>query len=65
MGGDERLWSVVRIQQNDVDGQVHFVAVPADHPAAVEVLALTASSRAGRAAGRTSPSSANCVTIPM
>jgi hypothetical protein len=39
VAGTERFWSVVRIEQVDDDGQVHFVPVPADDPAAAEVLA--------------------------
>jgi hypothetical protein len=39
VAGTERFWSVVRIEQVDSDGQVHFVAVPPDDPAAVHLLA--------------------------
>ena len=39
VAGTERFWSVVRIEQVDDDGQVHFVAVPADDPAALRLLA--------------------------
>lgn len=39
VAGLGRVWSVVRIDQVDDDGQVHFVEVPNDHPDAVEVLA--------------------------
>ena len=42
IAGSERFWSVVRIEQVDVDGQVHFVAVPLDDPAAVRLLARSA-----------------------
>jgi hypothetical protein len=44
VAGTERFWSVVRIEQVDSDGQVHFVAVPPDDPAAVELLARATSS---------------------
>jgi hypothetical protein len=40
--GSDRFWSVVRIEQVDADGQVHFVAVPPDDPAAVHLLARSA-----------------------
>jgi hypothetical protein len=39
VAGTERLWSVVRIDQVDDDGQVHFLAVSADDPAAAAVRA--------------------------
>jgi hypothetical protein len=39
IAGTERFWSVVRIDQVDADGQVHFVAVSSDDPAAAAVLA--------------------------
>jgi hypothetical protein len=39
VAGTERFWSVVRIDQVDDDGQVHFVPVAADDPAAAVVLA--------------------------
>ncbi len=39
VAGLGRVWSVVRIDQVDDDGQAHFVEVPNDHPDAVEVLA--------------------------
>jgi hypothetical protein len=42
IAGSERFWSVVRIEQVDSDGQVHFVAVPPDDPAAVHLLARSA-----------------------
>ena len=42
VAGTERFWSVVRIEQVDDDGQVHFVAVPADDPAAARLLARSA-----------------------
>lgn len=38
VAGQGRVWSVVRIDQVDDDGQVHFVEVPNDHPDAVELL---------------------------
>ena len=38
VAGTERFWSVVRIEQVDDDGQVHFVAVPPDDPAAVDLI---------------------------
>ncbi len=38
VAGTERFWSVVRIEQVDDDGQVHFVPVPADDPAAAHLL---------------------------
>jgi hypothetical protein len=41
IAGTERFWSVVRIEQIDDDGQVHFVDVPNDDPAAVELLTRT------------------------
>jgi hypothetical protein len=39
VAGSERFWSVVRIEQVDDDGQVHFVAVPPADPATVHLLA--------------------------
>ena len=42
VAGTERFWSVVRIEQVDADGQVHFVPVPSDDPAAVNLLAQSA-----------------------
>jgi hypothetical protein len=42
VAGTERFWSVVRIDQVDDDGQVHFVPVPPDDPAAVLLLARSA-----------------------
>ncbi len=39
IAGSERFWSVVRIAQVDPDGQVHFVALGDDDPAAVGLLA--------------------------
>ena len=33
IAGTERFWSVVRIEQVDNDGQVHFTGVHADDPA--------------------------------
>jgi hypothetical protein len=44
IAGTDRFWSVVRIEQVDADGQVHFVAVPPDDPAAGRLLARSASS---------------------
>lgn len=41
VAGNERFWAVVRIEQVDDDGQVNFVAVPTDDPAAVELLERT------------------------
>jgi hypothetical protein len=43
VAGTERFWSVVRIEQVDEDGQVHFVSLPNDDPAAAELLARSAS----------------------
>lgn len=42
VAGTERFWSVVRIEQVDADGQVHFVAVTDDDPEAVALLARSA-----------------------
>jgi hypothetical protein len=42
VAGTERFWSVVRIEQVDDDGQVHFVAVSPDDPAAARLLAKSA-----------------------
>jgi hypothetical protein len=39
VAGTERFWSVVRVEQVDPDGQVHFVAVASDDPAALALLA--------------------------
>lgn len=39
IAGTDRYWSVVRIEQVDNDGQVHFVRVAADDPAAAALLA--------------------------
>jgi hypothetical protein len=44
VAGSPRSWSVVQIEQVDYDGLVHFVAVPADDPAAVELLARSSAS---------------------
>lgn len=41
IAGTKRYWSVVRIDQADNGGQVHFVGLPADDPAAAELLART------------------------
>ena len=37
VAGTSRFWSVVRIDQVDSDGQVHFVAVGADDPAVAAI----------------------------
>ena len=42
VAGSERFWSVVRIEQLDADGQVHFVAVAHDDPEAAALLARSA-----------------------
>jgi hypothetical protein len=42
VAGSERYWSVVRIEQVDEDGQVHFVGLAEDDPAAAALLARTA-----------------------
>jgi hypothetical protein len=42
IAGSERYWSVVRIDQVDPDGQVHFVGVADDDPGAVALLARSA-----------------------
>ena len=42
VAGTERFWSVVRIEQVDDDGQVHFVAVPPDDPGSGRLLARSA-----------------------
>lgn len=39
VAGTAQFWSVVRIEQIDDDGQVHFVPVSPDDAAAVELLA--------------------------
>lgn len=39
VAGTDRYWAVVRIEQVDADGQVHFVGLPEDDPAAVQLLA--------------------------
>jgi hypothetical protein len=39
VAGTDRFWSVVRIDQVDDDGQIHFLPLPSDDPAAAEVLA--------------------------
>jgi len=44
VAGTERFWSIVRIEQVDDDGQVHFVAVANDDPAAIEFRAQASSS---------------------
>lgn len=38
IAGTDRFWSVVRIEQVDDDGQVHFVEVPYTDPAAQQPL---------------------------
>ena len=42
IAGTDRYWSVVRIEQVDDDGQVHFVPVRDDDPEAIALLARTA-----------------------
>lgn len=42
VAGTERFWSVVRVEQVDADGQVHFVGLGDDDPAAVQLLARSA-----------------------
>lgn len=42
VAGSERYWSVVRIEQVDADGQVHFVGLADDDPAAITLLARSA-----------------------
>jgi hypothetical protein len=42
VAGTEKFWSVVRIDQVDDDGQVHFVAVARDDPAAEHLRAGSA-----------------------
>jgi hypothetical protein len=39
VAGTERFWSVVRVDQVDDDGQVHFVPLADDDPAGAAVLA--------------------------
>ncbi len=39
IAGTVRFWSVVRVEEVDDDGQVHFVAVPFDDPDAASLLA--------------------------
>ena len=39
VAGSDRFWSVVRIEQVDDDGQVHFVGLRFDDPATVALLA--------------------------
>jgi hypothetical protein len=38
IAGTDRFWSVVRIEQVDDDGQVHFVEVPNTDPSAQQLL---------------------------
>ncbi|HVV38669.1 MAG TPA: hypothetical protein VHC63_18825 [Acidimicrobiales bacterium] len=42
IAGMPRFWSVVRITAVDDDGQVHFVQLDRNDPAAVELLATVA-----------------------
>ena len=42
VAGTQRFWSVVQITAVDVDGQVHFVQLDEDHPAARALLAAVA-----------------------
>lgn len=42
VAGTPRFWSVVRITAVDADGQVHFVQLDEDDPAAQELLATVA-----------------------
>ncbi len=42
IAGTERYWSVVRIEQVDDDGQVHFVGLSVDDPAAATLLTRSA-----------------------
>ena len=42
VAGTDRFWQVVRIEQVDDDGQVHFVRLPPDDPRAAAVLARVA-----------------------
>ena len=42
IAGTDRYWSLVRIEEVDDDGQVHFVSVPPDDPAALRRLARSA-----------------------
>ncbi len=39
IAGTHRYWSVVRIDQVDDDGQIHFIGLPSNDPAAADVLA--------------------------
>jgi len=39
VAGTERFWAVVRVTAVDQDGQVHFVQLTADDPAARDLLA--------------------------
>jgi hypothetical protein len=39
IAGIDRVWAVVRIEQVDDDGQVHFVQLADDDPDATDVLA--------------------------
>jgi len=42
VAGGDRFWSVVRIDQIDDDGEVHFVSLEADDPAATALLSRSA-----------------------
>ena len=42
IAGMPRFWSVLRITAVDDDGQVHFVQLDRDDPAAIELLATVA-----------------------
>ena len=42
IAGSDLFWSVVRVEQVNGDGQVHFVAVPPDDPAAASLHARSA-----------------------
>jgi hypothetical protein len=42
LAGTTRYWSVVRITAVDSDGQVHFVQLAGDDPAALALLATVA-----------------------
>ncbi len=42
IAGSERFWSVVRIDQIDDDGQVHFVGLASDDPAATALFSRSA-----------------------
>jgi len=44
VAGRDRFWSIVRIEQVDDDGQVHFVGVANEDPEAAALLARRAAS---------------------